>query len=135
MTQTSGDLWSRLRRPLLDDATRFAWAASVFRELRLRIDGRDQPLEDLFARILYNDADRGALCVGFGETQGERNACDVIVKLERVNEVTRVEVALSGKLTKEISLGERPLAAYPGVVAAPLGALQGPFEAVAVIHL
>ncbi len=135
MTQTVGDLWTRLRRPLLDPETRFAWAAPAFADLRLRVEGKDQPLEALFARILHNDADRAVLCVGFGETPAERSACDLVVRVERVDGAVRLEVGLGGRLPKEVSLGGRGLAAHPGAPDAAPGTLQGPFGAAAVLHL
>ena len=114
MTQTTGDVWGRLQRPLLDPRSRFAWAQPVFRELRLQVDGVEQPLEGLFARILYNDADRQALAVGFSETPLSRWGCDVLVKLEREGESVRVEVALTGRLPKRLDLRGEPFAEHGG---------------------
>lgn len=135
MTQTPGDLWSRLRRPLLEPETRFAWAEAVFRELRLKIGEREQPLEELFARILFNDAERQSLAVGFSEAPPSRAGCDLVLKLERLAEGVRLEIALSGRLPKELRLGERLLASYPGAAEAPPGTVQGPFPSVAVLHV
>jgi hypothetical protein len=135
MTQTSGDLWARLRRPLLEPDTRFAWAAPVFRDLRLALEGREQALEGLFARVLYNDVERETLCVGFGESAVDRSACAMIVRVERGPGGVRLEVSLGGRLPKELSLGERVIASHPGAGDAPAGAVQGPFPAVVVFHL
>jgi hypothetical protein len=135
MTQTSGDLWLRLRRPLLDPETRFAWAEPVFRRLRLRVGGREQPLEELFARVLYNDAERGVLAVGFSESQAERSGCDALVKVERGAKGVRLEVALLGKAPKELALEDRVIAGYAGAGEGSAGDLQGPFASVAVLHL
>jgi hypothetical protein len=135
MTQTPGDLWARLRRPLLDSETRFAWAAEIFRDLRLVVAGAEQPLEGLFARIVYNDADRQVLCVGFGEGPADRSACRLLVQLERSPGGVRVEVALAGHTAKEVTLAGRVLATHPGAGDAAPGILQGPFPAVAVLHV
>ncbi len=135
MTQTRGDRWSVLRRPLLDPESRFAWAAPVLGQLRLRSDGREQPLEELFARILFNDADRQVLALGFGESERDRTACDVVVRLERGQDSVRLEVALSGRVAKQLALGDRELAVHPGAADAAPGVLQGPFAAVAVLHV
>ena len=135
MTQTTGDLWSRLRRPILDPESRFAWADGIFRELRLRVDGREQPLEELFARVLFNDVERGVLAVGFGETPPVRTGSDVLVKTERLAEGVRLEVALMGRLPKQLALGDAVLVTFPGAEDAAPGTVQGPFPAVAVRHL
>ncbi|MFN2433165.1 MAG: hypothetical protein ABR599_10200 [Gemmatimonadota bacterium] len=130
MTQTTGDLWSRLRRPLLDPRGRFAWADPAFGGLRLWVDGREQPLEALFARIVYNDVERQVLAVGFSETAESRSGCDLLVRLERGEAGVRLEAALIGRLPKRLELGSELLAEHPGApdpvsesVAAPLAAV------------
>ncbi len=135
MTQTPGEVWARLRRPLLDPETRFAWTAPLFAQLRLRVEGREQPLDDLFARVLFNDADRQVLAVGFSEAPHSRVGCDVVVRAERLDSGTRLEVALCGRLPKELHLGDRLLASHPGAADAPPGTLLGPFAAVAAIMI
>ena len=134
MTQTSGDLWGRLRRPLLDPHSRCAWAEPVLRELRLQVDGVEQPLELLFARILYNDADRAALAVGFSETPDSRWGCDVVVKLAREDGRAVLEVALSGRLPKRLAFRGETIAEHHGLGAATAGArgADAPLPAVAV---
>ena len=135
MTQTPGDLWVRLRRPLLDRASRFAWAEPILRDLRLTVDGRDQPLEQLFSRILYNDSEGHVLALGFGESPTSRAACDILVKLERTEAAIRLEIALTGKPPKELALASDLLASHPGSTDGSPGTVQGPFPCVAVRHL
>jgi hypothetical protein len=135
MTQTAGDLWARLSRPLLDPETRFAWAAPVFRDLQLSVDGEPQALEGLFARVLYNDVEREVLCVSFGESPEDRSAWGVLVRLEREGARVRLEVALAGRRRKDLALAGRVLVGYPGAGDGPAATLQGPFAAVAVLHL
>jgi hypothetical protein len=135
MTQAPGDLWSRLRRPLLEPESRFAWSEPIFRALRLRIAGQEQPLDELFARILFNDAERRALAVGFSERPLDRMGCDVVIKLEQLAEATRVEAALSGRSAKELELDGQRLAEYPGIGEQPPGVASGPLPGAGVIHL
>ena len=135
MTQTPGDLWGRLARPLLDPAGRFAWAAPTLAGLRLEVEGREQPLSDLPARILWNDVESAGLALGFGETAATRAACDVVVKLERLPDALRLEAALSGRLAKTLSVNGSPVVAYPGAPDAAAGTSAGPFPAVVVRHL
>lgn len=133
MTQTPGEIWARLRRPLLDPETRFAWAAPVFAELRLRVEGREQPLGELYSRLIFNDAERRVLAIGFSETPQSRVGCDLLIRAERLDAGIRLDVALCGRLPKELRLGDRVLASHPGAADAPPGALLGPFAAVAAL--
>lgn len=135
MTQTPGDLWARLARPLLDPRGRFAWAGPVLEALRLEVAGTERPLGGLPARILWNDVDSSSLAVGFGEAVEAVAACDVIVKLERLAGAIRLEAALSGRLPKALSLDGSAVVSHPGAPDAGPGASAGPFAAVAVRHL
>jgi hypothetical protein len=135
VTQTPGDLWSRLRQPLLDPRGRFAWAAPVLGAVRLEVAGVEQPLGDLPARILWNDVDSSSLAVGFGESASSPAACDVVVRLERLAAAVRFEAALSGRLAKTLSLGGAPIVGHPGAPDDVAGTSAGPFAAVAVRHL